>query len=187
MTVVDHVESADSPDIQEFYDRIERTSGGLGVLNVFKVMAHSPELMRSWWDMMMVALARLSLDARLRELAILRVFQVLRCGYGFAHHVRLAKRMGLTTQEIEALAQYESAREFSEVDRIVLRYTDSVTALRPDAPDLARELLAYLRERDLVELTFCIANWNLMARLVNPLSVELEPPIIAELPPWWSS
>ena len=187
MAVVSRVESADSPELQEFYRRIERTSGGLGVLNVFKVMAHTPELMRSWWDMMMVALTGLSLDARLRELAILRLFQVLRCEYGFAHHVRLAKRIGLTPEEIEALADYESARAFSEVERLVLRYTDSVTDLEPDAPDLARELLAHLSERDLVELTFCIANWNLMARLLKPLSVELEPPIVAELPPSWSS
>lgn len=187
MAVVSRMESPGSPEIQEFYDRIERTSGGLGVLNVFKVMAHTPELMRSWWDMMMVALTRLSLDARLRELAILRLFQVLRCEYGFAHHVRLAKRIGLTAEEIDALAEYESAPGFSEVERLVLRYTDSVTDLRPDAPDLAAALLAHLTERDLVELTFCIANWNLMARLIAPLSVELEPPIVAELPPSWSS
>lgn len=187
MAVVSRIQSPDSPEIQEFYDRTERTTGGIGVLNVFKVMAHTPELMRSWWDMMMVALTRLSLDARLRELAILRLFQVLRCEYGFAHHVRLAKRIGVTAGEIDALAQYESAPGFSEVDRLVLRYTDSVTDLRPDAPELAAELLAHLSERDLVELTFCIANWNLMARLVIPLCVDLEPPIVDELPPGWSS
>ncbi len=187
MAVVPHVESPESPELKEFYALIERTSGGLGVLNVFKVMAHTPELMRSWWDMMMVALTRLSLDARLRELAILRLFQVLRCEYGFAHHVRLGRRIGLTNGEIEALADYESAAGFSEVERLVLRYTDSVTEMRPDTPELARELLNHLTERDLVELTFCIANWNLMARLLSPLAVELEPQIVAELPPEWLS
>ncbi len=187
MTVVAHVESPGSPELKNFYTRVERTSGGLGVLNVFKVMAHTPELMCSWWDMMMVALTRLSLDARLRELAILRVFQVLRCEYGFAHHARLAKRVGLTTEEIDALAEYESAPEFSEAERLVLRYADSVTDMRPDASSQARELLVRLTERDLVELTFCIANWNLMARLLIPLSVELEPAIAEDLPPSWRS
>src|SRR4030042_4849608 len=113
MAVVSQVEAPDSPELQEFYARIERTSGGLGVLNVFKVMAHTPELLRSWWDMMMVALTRLSLDARLRELAILRLFQVLRCEYGFAHHVRLARRIGVTAAEIDALGQSEAAPGFS--------------------------------------------------------------------------
>ena len=45
MAVVSRVEPPGSGELQEFYKRIERTSGGLGVLNVFKAMAHSPELM----------------------------------------------------------------------------------------------------------------------------------------------
>lgn len=187
MAVVSFVEKPDASEVQQFYDLIERTSRGLGVLNVFKVMAHTPELMRSWWDMMTLLFTRLALDARLRELAILRLFQVMRCDYGFAHHVRLGKQVGLTEEEIEALAGYESAAGFSERERLVLQYTDAVTAMRADAPELARMLLDYLTERDLVELTFCIANWNLMARLLTSLVVEMEPPIAAELPSWWQS
>src|SRR4030042_3047132 len=171
MAVVSQVEAPGSPELQEFYARIERTSGGLGVLNVFKGMAHTPDLMRSWWAMRMLALTRLSLEARLRELAILRLFQVLRCEYGYAHHVRVGRRVGLTDDEMEALAGYDSAPEFSEVERLVLRYADSVTEMGADAPKLARELRKHLSERDLVELTFCIANWNLMARLLAPLAV----------------
>lgn len=185
MAVVSHVESPDSPEVREFYDLIERTSGGLSVLNVFKVMAHTPRLMRAWWDMMIVALSRLELDARLRELAILRLFQRLHCGYGFAHHVRLGRRVGVSAEEVDALAENELA-SFSDVERAVLRYTDSVTEMRADAPELARGLLEHLTERDVVELTFCIANWNLMARLLIPLEVELEPSIVSELPAWWS-
>ena len=48
MAVVSQVETPNSPQLQEFYELIERTSRGLGVLNVFKVMAHTPDLMRVW-------------------------------------------------------------------------------------------------------------------------------------------
>lgn len=185
MAVVSFVEKPDASEVQQFYDLIERTSRGMGVLNVFKVMAHTPELMRAWWEMMTLLFTRLTLDARLRELAVLRLFQVLRCDYGFAHHVRLGRQVGITDEEIEALDRYESAPSFSERERLVLQYTDAVTAMRVDSPELARRLLDYLTERDLVELTFCIANWNLMARLLTPLAIEMEPPIVAELPTWW--
>jgi hypothetical protein len=67
----------------------------MGVLNVFKVMAHSPELLRSWWQMMTVLLTKLELPARYRELAILRLFQIKGGAYGFAHHVRIAKMIGI--------------------------------------------------------------------------------------------
>ncbi len=185
MAVVSQVETPNSSQLQEFYDLLERSSRGLGVLNVFKVMAHTPDLMRSWWDMMTALFARLSLDPRLRELAVLRLFHVLRCDYGFAHHVRIGKQAGITAEEMEALAEYESAPGFSELERLVLRYADSVTAMRADSAVLARELLNHLAERDLVELTFCIANWNAMARLLTPLAVEMEPAVVPELPSWW--
>lgn len=186
MAVVSQVETPDSPQLLEFYQLIERTSRGLGVLNVFKVMAHSPELMRSWWEMMTALFTRLSLNPRLRELAILRLFQIHHCDYGFAHHVRISKQIGITAEEIDALSRYESASGFSGLERLVLRYTDSVTAMGENSPELARSLRDHLSERDLIELTFCIANWNAMARILEPLSIDTEPAIASELPAWWS-
>jgi alkylhydroperoxidase family enzyme len=185
MAVVSRVEPPGSGELPEFFESVARTSSGLGVLNVFKAMAHTPELMYAWWDMMMVALTRLPLDAKLRELAILRLFLLLRCDYGFAHHVRIGKRVGVSDAQIDALAEYESSGEFSEVERLVLRYTDAVTRLAPEASALAAQLRDQLSERDLVELTFCIANWNLMARLLMPLEVEVEEGIAGQLPAWW--
>ena len=52
MPAVSSIESPDTPELRDFYATIEGASRGLGVLNVFKVMAHSPELMQSWWRMM---------------------------------------------------------------------------------------------------------------------------------------
>ena len=48
MAAVAPIETPTTDELRAFYERIERTSRGLGVLNVFKVMAHSPELMESW-------------------------------------------------------------------------------------------------------------------------------------------
>jgi len=186
MAAVTPIETPPTDEVRKFYDRIERTSRGLGVLNVFKVMAHTPELMESWWRMMVVLLARLALDPRLRELAILRLFQLTKCEYGFAHHVRIGKEAGVTDEQIGALAAYEHSDVFSPLDKLVLRYTDAVTRLDASAPALAHELRAQLSEREVVELTFCIANWNLMAHLLMPLEVALEPTAREWLPERWA-
>ena len=185
MPAVTLVETPATDELREFYERIERTSGGLGVLNVFKVMAHSPQLMQSWWGMMAVLLARLELDPRLRELAILRLFQVKRTAYGFAHHVRIGKQVGITDEQIAALDGYAESGLFSEVDKLVLEYTDSVTTLDDASPRIATALREHLSEQELVELTFCIANWNMMAHLLPPLEVELEEPAQEFLPDSW--
>lgn len=187
MPAVSSIESPDTPELRDFYATIEGASRGLGVLNVFKVMAHSPELMQSWWRMMVVLLTRLQLDARIRELAILRLFQLKGSSYGFAHHVRIGKDVGLTDEDIASLAAYAKSDRFSTLDRLVLQYTDAATKLDKSAPVLARELRAHLSEREVVELTFCIANWNLMAHLLMSLDVELEPAAKEFLPPGWEA
>jgi alkylhydroperoxidase family enzyme len=69
----------------------------------------------------------------------------------------------------------------------VLRYADAVTRMDAAAPAIASEVKAALGERQLVELTFCIANWNLMAHLLEPLQIELEEPVKAHLPSDWRS
>lgn len=185
MAAVTPIETPPSDEVRAFYERIERTSRGLGVLNVFKVMAHTPELMESWWRMMAVLFGRLQVDPRLRELAILRLFQLTRCEYGFAHHVRIGREAGITDEQIGALHSYATDDRFSPLDTLVLHYADAVTRLEDTAPSIAAELRAHLSERELVELTFCIANWNLMAHLLLPLEIELEPAARQYLPASW--
>jgi len=181
------IEQPESPEIREFYDVLDRTSRGLGVLNVFKVMAHSPELMKAWWSMMTVLFTKLELPARDRELAILRLFQIKGGAYGFAHHVRMGAQAGITAEQVAALAGYADSALFSERDQLVLRYTDAVTRLDTGANAIAGEVKAAMGERQLVELTFCIANWNLMAHILEPLQIEMEEATKPFLPAQWRS
>lgn len=185
MSAVQPIESPGTDELRAFYERMERTSRGLGVLNVFKVMAHSPELMQSWWSMMALLFSRLQLDPRPRELAILRLFQITRSPYGFAHHVRIGRDVGITDEQIAELEDHASSALFSPLDKLVLRYTDAVTRLEEPSAAIAEELRAELSEREVVELTFCIANWNMMAHLLLPLGIELEAAAQQYLPEHW--
>jgi alkylhydroperoxidase family enzyme len=185
MPVVNMIEEPESEELRELYTRLEAASQGLGLLNIFKVMAHSPQLMAAWWRMMAIALVRLELPARYRELAILRAFQITGGAYGFAHHVRIGKQTGISDGQIAALSEHETSDEFDAAERLVLRYTDAVTRFDPSAAAIAAEVKQRLSERQLVELTFCIANWNMMAHLLEPLQVELEPATLQYLPAGW--
>lgn len=185
MSVVTMIEQPESADVREFYDLLDRTSRGLGVLNVFKVMAHTPELMKAWWGMMTVLLTRLELPPRDRELAILRLFQLKGGAYGFAHHVRIGRQVGITDEQIEALPTHATSALFDEHDRLVLRYVDAVTRLDDAASSIGEEVKRAIGERQLVELTFCIANWNLMVFILEPLQIEMEEATKPYLPANW--
>ena len=188
MPVVRLVEEPEDDELRQMYERMATTAGPVsGVLNVFKTVAHNPRLLRAWMRMGTVLLAPggITLSPRLREIAILRIAQ--RCGseYEFAHHIPIAEAVGVSEEEISSLQDFDESPLFSELDRAAIRYTDALAAMTPDAPDLARELKRWLSDRELVELSFCIGHWGMVARVLVPLEVPVDETLEATLPQGW--
>ncbi|HSP56159.1 MAG TPA: carboxymuconolactone decarboxylase family protein [Dehalococcoidia bacterium] len=188
MPVVRLVEEPEDDELRQMYERMATTAGPVsGVLNVFKTVAHNPRLLRAWMRMGTVLLAPggITLSPRLREIAILRIAQ--RCGseYEFAHHIPIAEAVGVSEEEISSLQDFDESPLFSELDRAAIRYTDALAAMTPDAPDLARELKRWLSDRELVELSFCIGHWGMVARVLVPLEVPEDETLEATLPQGW--
>ena len=184
MPVVPTVEQPDNDDLRDMYERLE--AGPLGNLNVFKTMAHNPKMLRDWVRMATPLLTGgLSLEPRLREIAILRVAQNAGSEYEFGHHIPIARQCGITDEEIAELQDFEESEHYSELERALVHYVDAASRLTPDAPDRARELKRWLSDRELVELSFCIGHWGMVARVLVPLEVELDPKLEATLPENW--
>ena len=186
MGAVSSIDNPQDEELKALYQRLEAASGGLGVLNIFKVMAHNPDLLEGWLSFAMKLLGTgLKLSPRFREIAILRVFQKTRGEYGFAHHVRIGKQVGLTDDEIAQLSAFENSALFSNLDREVIAYVDAATDLADGAPALAASLTQSLSEREVMELTMCIGHWNMLARILQPLEVPVDESLTAGLPSEW--
>ena len=116
----------------------------------------------------------LALDAKLRELAVLQLFRVNRCDYGFQQHVIIGKAAGLNDKQIANVGAYRTYPYYGDDERLVLEYAETVTR-DVTVPD---ELFARIRERfsdqEIVELTMVIAYWNMMSRFLMPLQIETE-------------
>ena len=80
---------------------------------------------------------------------------------------------------------HASRGAFTALDRQVWESTAAVTNLEDRSKELAAGLREHLSEQEVVELTFCIANWNLMVHLLLPLEIELEEPVKEFLPANW--
>jgi len=184
--VVPPIDKPEDPELQQLYERLDQASGGLGVLNIFKVFAHNPQILRNWLRLATPLLGGgLTLSPRLREIAILRVAQVCGSEYEFAHHIRIAQQAGLSEDEIASLQNYDESDHFSDLDRAVVRYTGAAATLSPDAPQLARELKRWLSDRELLELSFCVGHWGMLARVLVPLEVPVDDALEATLPDGW--
>lgn len=188
MPVVRLVDEPEDEELRALYERMSEGAGIVpGVLNVFKTVAHNPRLLRAWMRMGTVLLAPggITLSPRLREIAILRIAQQCGSEYEFAHHIPIAKAVGLSEEEISSLQDFDESPLFSELDRALIRYTDALASMSSDAPDLARQMKRWLSDRELVELSFCIGHWGMVARVLVPLEVPVDESLEATLPQEW--
>src|SRR5271168_2899014 len=74
-------------------------------LNLFKVLMNHPALVRRWTVFAGHVLRKQTLPVRERELLILRIGWLNQAGYEWAQHVLIARRAGITAEEIERVKQ----------------------------------------------------------------------------------
>ncbi len=84
----------------------------------------------------------------------------------------MGRRGGLTSEKLEALADFETSDTFEEVEKLCLRYAVEMTKTPMTVPD---ELFEALRKRfteiQLVELTSCIAWEQYRARFDHAFAI----------------
>ena len=152
-------------------------SGGksqLSVLNVNKMVAHAENSARHFMRMGNSLLTQAKLDARLRELAILRIATLCDSRYEWYQHEILAKQVGVSEQQISAVRLDKNSPVFNDQERAVLRYTEEVTVNVKSSEESFAELSQFLSNQELVELTLTIGFYNLVARFLENTGVEIE-------------
>ena len=87
----------------------------------------------------------------------------------------MGRKAGLTEVKLRALADFESSNEFTELEKLALRYAVETTRTEVEIPDeLFEELRRHLTDAQLVELTSAIAWENYRARFNHALGMEAE-------------
>jgi len=154
------------------------------VPNVLGTLAHHPRLARPWLDFSAHLMRDADLDARLRELMVLRVGWRTRARYEWVQHVRLAPRFGITPAEIETVAGIappETAATWTPLEADLLAATDQLLDdSRIDDATWAR-LAAVLTPQELIEVVFTVGSYACLAMMFKTFDVRLDPEI-ADLP-----
>lgn len=152
------------------------------VLNIFRTLAHHPDLAKSWLVFGSHVLGNSTLPPREREIAILRVGFLCRSGYEWAQHVEIGRRVGLSDEEIARIADGADAPGFSAAERAVLRATDELHADAFVQDDTWAELGEHFDARQLLDLLFTVGQYQMVSMVLNSAGVQYE----RELPelPW---
>jgi 4-carboxymuconolactone decarboxylase len=114
-----------------------------------------------------------ALMPRDRELAILRTGWLLQAPYEWGEHVKVGKRVGLTSEEIERITQGSSAPGWDEHDRAVIRAAEELRENAMISDETWATLSRKLDEKQLLELPLLVGQYQGLAYLQNSLRFRL--------------
>ena len=142
------------------------------MLEPLRMYAHIPGLLTGYGKLEQ-AVAKLDrLDLRYRALAELKAATTARCEYCIDMGSQVARRWGLSDEELRALADYKKASCFTEIDKLVLEYATGMSRTPVEVSDeLFDALRGHFDTAALVELTHIIALENLRARFNLALDI----------------
>jgi alkylhydroperoxidase family enzyme len=143
-------------------------------LNLYRVLPYSMPTARGFLALGRAILDECSLDARLRELAILRVGALSRAGYEIHQHRRVAAAVGLSPDKIAAALQERDAKCLDDFERDVLHFVDAVVWQVKAPRHLYDAVAGKLGADGICELLHTIGFYMLVSRFLENLEVDIE-------------
>ncbi len=175
MARVSLIEEKDHPELAELIGKVRAGRRGT-LINVYKLLLHSPSLAACWLNLISAARHKTELDGRLREIVIVRVGYLNRTAYVVKQHVpQLTVPEGLKQEECDALADWRNSHFFSERERAALAYADAMTRDIAVPDSVFDALRPHFNERQIVELTVLIGTYNMHTRVFTALQIDPEP------------
>lgn len=151
---------------------LEQLQAKLGrVPSMYRTFAYAPRVLNA--AVAMAQAIRADLDPKLRELAYLKVTQITDCNVCRHYHDALARKAGVTEQQIRDLANFEASEAYTEVERDVLHFTEQWCRDGRVASDVMERLKLALSPEHLVVLAATVAQANFTSRFNNVFGVEL--------------
>ena len=163
-----------SGETKELYDSFEKQFGIPQVPNVVKALSNSPKLAKRVFPLANYFMNESALDPRLRELAVLTLMDRLNCKYGFVRHIEIAERVGISREQIDNIGSYQTGSLFSDDDKLIIRYAEDLTQKGQVDDALFQQVKDRIGQENILDLTAATAFWNMMARNLNALQVDLE-------------
>jgi len=167
------------PSSAAIYDRTLRDRGN--VPNMFRTMAHRPEIFETVIAHMDAVLNTGTLTKALKELVIVRTSQVNRTPYCLASHTAICKRLGWSDVQLQALYDVEESGEFDERERVAIHLAEAMTRDPHNYSDAEfARLRSFYTEGEVVELMAAIGLFNYFNRFNDLLRMEPTQPASAE-------
>ena len=146
----------------------------LAPLNIFRMMANAPGLVRPFIDLGGAFLFEGKLDPVTRECAILRVGYLSNASYETAQHEKIGRDLGMSDALIEALKAGPSDPRLSAEQKLTLDYVDDLVANVKAGDATFAPALSHFGVEKLQELTLVTGYYMMVCRFLETFEVEIE-------------
>lgn len=115
-----------------------------------------------------------ALEARYRELAILRTGIVGDSRFEYSQHLKVARMVGIPEEKLEAIKGWATSDKFEPAERAVMAATDELVGrnLVEDATFAA--LKHHFSDAQIMELFYVIGLWRMHGMIVRALHLEYD-------------
>ena len=159
-------------DSRPILEAVERNGGR--VMNIFRTLARHPKLLKRWTVFGNHVLSGSTLPARERELIILRTGYLCGSGYEWAQHVAIARRSGVTDEEIIRVSASPAAGGWSRGDRDLLVAADQLVGDKFIDDATWAALATAWSEQQLMDIVFTVGQYTLVSMALNTFGIQIE-------------
>jgi len=164
---------------KELIDAVLARRGARGLLNLDRMLLHSPPLTEGWGAFFRKVRGELSVDFKLRELAACATAMLTGARYEFNLHTPEWTKAGATPAQIAALENVDRAAadtaNFDAAEHAVIQLAIEMTRNIDVKPEtLAATRKALPGDQEMVELIATIAAMNMIGRFLGATGIELE-------------
>ena len=144
---------------------VDMRDGFAGQLNVYRLMAHHPGLLRAWTDLRMHIVRDTALGRQRAEVVILRLASRLRCHYEWGQHVIRGLDTGLSEAQIVSLRG--SVEDMAPEDALLAGAVDSLLDDARLSPDQIDALEMLVGRDGLLDLMATVGMYLTLGFLLN--------------------
>jgi len=138
-----------------------------------EIMIRHAELYNAHMEVALKYLSDCEMDVRDRELAILRIGWLSQAPFEWGAHVKIAKRNGITAEEIQRVIDGSSAPGWIRRDRAIIRAMEELHFDSMIADDTWAELQEFYNDKKLIELVILAGQYKTVAYYQNSLRLPL--------------
>ncbi len=138
-----------------------------------EIMIRHAELYQAHMEVAKRYLSDCEMQIRDRELAILRVGWLSQAAMEWGSHVKIAKRNGVSAEEIARVIEGSSAEGWSKRDRAIVRAVEELHFDSMVTDATWNDLQEFYNDRKLIELVILVGQYKTVAYYQNSLRLPL--------------